>query len=86
MLWEYQNTKFIEDSEAATGCVPATLLKKRLWRRCFPVNFAEFLRTNFLQSTSGQMRLKIIIICFNFTFITIQLISINKITIIKLNN
>ena len=24
---------------------PATLLKKRLWRRCFPVNFAKFLRT-----------------------------------------
>ena len=27
---------------------PATLLKKRLWYRCFPVNFAEFLRTPFL--------------------------------------
>ena len=26
---------------------PATLLKKRLWRRCFPVNFAKFLRTLF---------------------------------------
>ena len=26
---------------------PATLLKKRLWRRCFPVNFAKFLRTPF---------------------------------------
>ena len=26
----------------------ATLLKKRLWRRCFPVNFAKFLRTLFL--------------------------------------
>ena len=25
----------------------ATLLKKRLWRRCFPVNFAKFLRTPF---------------------------------------
>ena len=23
---------------------PVTLLKKRLWHRCFPVNFAEFLR------------------------------------------
>ena len=22
---------------------PATLLKKRLWRRCFPVNFSKFL-------------------------------------------
>ena len=26
---------------------PATLLKKRLWRRCFPVNFVKFLRTPF---------------------------------------
>ena len=24
---------------------PVTLLKKRLWHRCFPVNFAKFLRT-----------------------------------------
>ena len=23
------------------------------WRRCFPVNFAKFLRTHFLQNTSG---------------------------------
>ena len=27
---------------------PATLLKKRLWHRCFPVNFEKFLRTLFL--------------------------------------
>ena len=26
---------------------PATLLKKRLWHRCFPVNFTKFLRTPF---------------------------------------
>ena len=25
----------------------ATLLKKRFWHRCFPVNFAKFLRTPF---------------------------------------
>ena len=37
---------------------PATLLKKRLWHRCFPVNFAKFLRTPFLQNTSGRMLLK----------------------------
>ena len=28
-----------------TGLRPATLLKKRLWHRCFPLNFAKFLRT-----------------------------------------
>ena len=27
---------------------PATLLKKRLWHRCFPVHFAKFLKTPFL--------------------------------------
>ena len=27
---------------------PVTLLKKRLWHRCFPVNFAKFLRAPFL--------------------------------------
>ena len=32
---------------------PATLLKKRLWHKCFPVNFAKFLRTPFLQNISG---------------------------------
>ena len=30
-----------------SGMRPATLLKKRPWHRCFPVNFVEFLRTVF---------------------------------------
>ena len=38
---------------------PATLLKKRLWHKCFPVNFARFLRTPFLQSTSGRLLLSV---------------------------
>ena len=29
------------------GLRPATLLKKRLSHRCFPVNFAKFLKTRF---------------------------------------
>ena len=29
----------------------ATLLKRRLWNRCFPVNFPKFLRTPFVQNT-----------------------------------
>ena len=33
-----------------------TLLKKRqIWHRCFPVNFAKFVRTPFLQNTSGRL-------------------------------
>ena len=41
------------------GLRPATLFKKRLWHRCFPVNFVKSLRTPFLQNTSGQLLLKI---------------------------
>ena len=33
---------------------PATLLRKRLWHRCFPVNFVKFLRTPFIRNTSGD--------------------------------
>ena len=37
----------------------ATLLKKRLWHSCFPVNFAKFLRTpsfiEHLWSTASSM-------------------------------
>ena len=32
-----------------------TLLKKILWRKCFPVNFAIFLRAPFSQNTSGWL-------------------------------
>ena len=37
------------------GSRPATLLKKRLQHRCFPVNYPKFLRTPFLQNTSGRL-------------------------------
>ena len=30
------------------GPRPVTLLKKRLWHRCYPVNFVKFLRTPFI--------------------------------------
>ena len=39
------------------GFSPATLLKKRLWHRCSSVNFAKFLKTPFLQNTSGRLLL-----------------------------
>ena len=43
------------------GLRPATLLKKRLSHRCFPVNFAKFLRTPFLNNTPGRLLLTILI-------------------------
>ena len=39
------------------GLRPATLLKKR---KCFPVNFAKFLRTPFLQNTFGRLLLSVL--------------------------
>ena len=46
------------------GLRPATLYKKRLWHRCFPVNFAKYLRTHFVQSTSGRLLLNSFISSF----------------------
>ena len=39
------------------GLMPASLLKKSLRHSCSPVNFAKFLRTPFLQNTSGRLLL-----------------------------
>ena len=44
------------------GLRPATLLKKRLWHRCFPVNFVKFLRTPFFIEHVWWMLLYISII------------------------
>ena len=45
---EKSSFKSFKPPEAATGGLrPAILLKKRLWHKCFPVNFVKFLRTPF---------------------------------------
>ena len=41
------------------GLRSVALLRKRFWQRCFPVNFAKFLRKPFLKNTSGQLLLSI---------------------------
>ena len=38
------------------NCVRVSF-KKRLWKRCFPVKFAKFMGTTFLQNTSGRLDL-----------------------------
>ena len=37
------------------GLSPAVLIKKIRWHRCFPLNFAKFLRKPFYINTSGQL-------------------------------
>ena len=53
----YDTLSSCKISEKTGSLRPATLLKKRLWHRCFPVNFAKFLRTPFLNNTSGRLLL-----------------------------
>ena len=38
---------------------PATLLKEELWHKCFPVNFAKFLKIPFQQKTPGRLHLEL---------------------------
>ena len=56
------------------GLRPATLLKKSLWHRCFPVNFVEFLRTHFLTQRLWWLLLNIHCVCFS---------SIRKLCLLK---
>ena len=49
-IWQNSHEKPLLDSSFNKVAVvgPVTLLKKRLQRRCFLVNFAKFLRISFL--------------------------------------
>ena len=55
------------------------LLKKRLWHMCFPENFVKFLRTSFLQNTSGRLLLRFKINSTTGIFLPNILIKISKI-------
>ena len=57
---------------------PATLLKKRLWHRCFLVNFAKFLRTLFLQNISGRLLPDILILFLGSHFTDVLRRNIDK--------
>ena len=45
-------TKWLRNPPSGNS-LATLLIKRRLWYRCFPVNFAKFLITNFLQNTLG---------------------------------
>ena len=44
--------------------VPASLLKTRLWHRCFPVNFAKFIRAPFFTEHHWWLPLEVKIMCW----------------------
>ena len=48
-----------QENTCARVSIIIKILIKRLWNRCFPVKFAKFLRTRFLQNTSGRLLLDI---------------------------
>ena len=68
-------------SNKVAGLRLATLLKKRSWHRCFPVNFAKFLRTPLLQNTSGRLLLTFLERIFRgistiWNFLTLSLVTV----------
>ena len=38
---------FVQKQSSGGVLTPVIFIKKGIWQRCFPVNFAKFLRTNF---------------------------------------
>ena len=63
-----------------TGFRPSALLKSRLRHRCFPVKFTKFLRTPFLQNTSGRLLLKIQYSNPLFSFIPLNIYLVYNVT------
>ena len=47
----------ISQNSLENTCARVSFLNKRLWHRCFPVSFANILRTSFLQNTSERLLL-----------------------------
>ena len=46
---------FVKNVFSKIALRPATLSKKSLWHRCFPVNFAKFLWRPYLQNTARRL-------------------------------
>ena len=56
----------ISQNSQENTCARVSFLKKRLWQRCFPVNFVKFLRTPFLQNTSVRLLLAVVELLLRF--------------------
>ena len=52
--------------DKGAGFRPGTLLKKRLWHRCFPVNFVKSLRTPFLTEHVRWLLLNVELYSINY--------------------
>ena len=59
--------KVSQNSQEVTCARVSFLIKLLAWQSCFPVNFVKFLRTPFLQNTSGRLLLNV---CYLLLFQT----------------
>ena len=64
---------------------PVTLLKKRPWHRCFPVNFVKFLRTSFFTEHLRWLLLTYIPINIGFCYVSICRLIYNSLIETKEN-
>ena len=55
------------------GLSPATLLKKRLVHRCFPVNFAKFLRTLFEEAATRDVLKNFVLFTVKYLYYRVYL-------------
>ena len=69
--------------DKVAGLRPVTLLKKSLRHKCFPVNFAKFPRTPFLQNTSGRLFLVYLRFFANFRENNGYLIGLNSLKVLE---
>ena len=67
VLWKKVFLEVSQNSQEKTCAKVSLLLKKRLWHRCFPVNFVKFLRTPFLQNSSGRLLLPFATVALNYS-------------------
>ena len=64
----------------AWGLRPATLLKKRLWHKYFPVNFVKFLTIPFLHQTNIE---KCTLLCVLIFIISLKLSKLMERSVIQ---
>ena len=51
--------KIPQNSQESGLFFNSNFIKKEIWHRCFPVNFVKFLRTPFLENSSGRLLLNV---------------------------
>ena len=78
MVKQNDDTHYAEAvSQSCYVAAPATLSKKRIWHRCFPVNSTKFLRTPFKRTPPVAASNYIVFLIFNFiTFVETSFFSL----------